>query len=121
MPLYEYECGQCGVFTAIKKISAFDQPAECGTCGEISARVISVPNYALLGKAVRIAHERNEQSAHEPRALRRSGCGCTGNHTCQTGNRKPGNVQGLGVTTKSQSTPFQKETKPTARPWMLGH
>ena len=121
MPLYEYECGRCGVFSAMKKISEFNEPAECNTCGESSARIISVPNYALLGKAVRVAHERNEQSAHEPRALRRSSCGCSGNHTCQTSNRKPENVQGLGVATNSQLAPFQKQTKPTARPWMLGH
>jgi putative FmdB family regulatory protein len=121
MPLYEYECGRCGVFSAMKKISAFDQPAQCDTCGESSARVISVPHYALLGKAVRIAHERNEQSAHEPRAFRRSGCGCSGKHTCQTSNRKTENVQGLGVAENSQPAPFQKQTKSTARPWMLGH
>jgi putative FmdB family regulatory protein len=121
MPLYEYECGRCGVFTAMNKISASNQPAECETCGELSRRIISVPHYALMGKALRVAHERNEQSAHEPKALRRSSCGCSGKHTCQTNNRNSGGTQGLGVVADSQPAPFQKQAKPTARPWMLGH
>ena len=121
MPLYEYECGQCGVFTAMNKISASNQPAECETCGELSRRIISVPHYALMGKAVRIAHQRNEQSAHEPKAMRRSSCGCSDKHTCQTSNRNSAEARGLGVAANSQSALLQKQAKITARPWMLGH
>ncbi len=124
MPLYEYECGRCGVFTAMKKISAFNQPAECDTCGEMGARIISIPHYALMGKASRLAHERNEQSVHAPRSHRRSSCGCQGTHTCSTDKRQSEANRGVGLSGQSaheQPAPFQTQTKATARPWMLGH
>lgn len=119
MPLYEYECGTCGVFTALKKMSESNAPAQCEQCGCESERIISAPHLAILGKQQRAAHELNEKSANEPRVARRSSCGCTGKHTCKTtadkakaGNSKKaaGNASGL-----------QMQTKKTARPWMLGH
>ncbi|KAF0844713.1 putative FmdB family regulatory protein [Methylovorus glucosotrophus] len=115
MPVYEYHCESCGVFSALRKMSESSQPAVCESCGGMGERILSVPNLAILGKAQRSAHERNEKSAHEPGVRRRSSCGCTGSHTC-----KPS-----GGATKEKSAGgnngLQMQTKKTARPWMLGH
>jgi putative FmdB family regulatory protein len=116
MPLYEYQCEECGTFSAFRKVSESSLPAICESCGGTSERVISAPHFAILGKAQRQAHESNEKSAHEPRSMRRSGCGCSGAHTCKS-------TAKADQTGKSdqQATAFQRQTKKTARPWMLGH
>ncbi len=112
MPLYEYECDNCGVFSALGKISTSSAPVVCRTCGSVSGRVISAPHLAILGKPLRAAHERNEKSAHEPRTTRKSSCGCSGPHSCtkSDSSKKSANPGGLLM-----------QTKRNARPWMLGH
>ena len=108
MPMYEFHCDHCGGFSALRKMSESQAPAVCEECGALSPRVMSAPRLALMGKAARNAHERNEKSAHEPAIRRRSSCGCTGTHTCKSSSpdKKPG---------------LQMQTKKSARPWMLGH
>ncbi len=121
MPLYEYECSDCGVFSALGRISTSQEPAACPTCSAVSERIISAPQLAILGKPQRAAHERNEKSAHAPRSTRRSSCGCTGSHTCNTkSNTSKTNASKTG---KPVSNPngLLMQTKRTARPWMLGH
>jgi putative FmdB family regulatory protein len=126
MPLYEYHCAECGSFSVLRKMSESSLAANCESCGGESGRIISAPHFALLGKAQRIAYERNEKSAHEPLTSRRSSCGCVGNHTCKS------TAKGLGTNQSSTSKEdkhdtlhrgggFQMQTKRTARPWMLGH
>lgn len=112
MPMYEYECTSCGVFTALRKISESQAPAFCQSCGAESQRILSVPRLAILGMSQRDAHERNEKSAHEPRIARRSSCGCTGTHTCKSATK---------VNQDTGKAALQVQTKKTARPWMLGH
>ncbi len=111
MPVYEYECNTCGVFSALRKMSESRLPAFCKACGEESRRILSVPKLAVMDKQQRTAHERNEKSAHVPKQTRRSSCGCTGSHTCNTPK----------VNEETGKTAFQMQTKKTARPWMLGH
>lgn len=111
MPMYEYECDHCGVFTALRKMSESSLPAFCQACGLESPRIMSAPRLAVLGKQQRQAHERNEQSAHAPKMARRSSCGCTGSHTCKTPKVNP----------DTGKPALQMQTKKTARPWMLGH
>ncbi len=115
MPLYEYECTTCGTFTALRRMSESQSPAACDICGEPGSRIISAPHLAVMDKASRVAHERNEKSAHEPRAARRSSCGCTGGHTC-----KPSN-ENASANSKEKGSLLKMQTKKTARPWMLGH
>jgi len=112
MPVYEYECNTCGVFTALRKMSESSEPAFCQECGAESTRIMSAPRLAVLGKALRSAHERNEKSAHEPNVGRRSSCGCTGSHTCNTTTK---------VNPETGRAALQRQTKKTARPWMLSH
>jgi putative FmdB family regulatory protein len=121
MPIYEYECDDCGIFTALRSMSQSSLPANCEFCGCESPRILSVPRLAVLGKSQREAHERNEKSAHEPRVARRSSCGCSGSHTCKSA--KDGSIskpaQKANPTTGAPA--LQMQTKKTARPWMLGH
>lgn len=115
MPLYEYECQECGVFTALRKMSESHLSADCDVCGESSQRILSIPKLAVMDKSQRVAHERNEKSAHEPGVRKRSSCGCAGTHTCKTANGSPKVNPDTGVAA------LQMQTKKTARPWMLAH
>lgn len=112
MPVYEYECASCGVFTALRKMSESSDPAFCQACGSVSHRIMSAPRLAVMGRSQRDAHERNEKSAHAPNVGRRSSCGCTGTHTCKTTTK---------VSPETGKAALQMQTKKTARPWMLGH
>ncbi len=112
MPVYEYECKSCGVFTALRKMSESSHSAYCQDCGAESSRIMSAPKLAVLAKSQRTAHERNEKSAHEPNTARRSSCGCTGSHTCNTTTK---------VNPDTGKAALQMQTKKTARPWMLSH
>lgn len=120
MPLYEYECETCGVFTALRRTSDSSLPAECEECGCESPRILSVPRLAMMDKGQRSAHERNERSAHEPATGRRSSCGCTGSHSC-----KPGAGNNKAVASKTDPATgapgLQMQTRKSARPWMVGH
>ncbi|MBC7696825.1 MAG: zinc ribbon domain-containing protein [Bacteroidia bacterium] len=121
MPLYEYECVNCGVFSALRKMSESSQPALCDECGCEGERIISAPHLAILGKAQRSAHETNERSAHEPKIGRRSSCGCAGSHTCKPSADGKISKSASKVNQVTGLPALQMQTKKTARPWMLGH
>lgn len=121
MPMYEYECVNCGIFSALRKMSDSNQPAVCDECGCEGERIISAPHLAILGKAQRSAHETNERSAHEPRIGRRSSCGCAGSHTCKPGANGGTSKSAPKVNPATGAPALQMQTKKTARPWMLGH
>ena len=119
MPIYEYECEACGVFTDFRKMSESGEPSICPDCGELAARIMSAPSLAILDKGTRSAHEKNEKSANAPAIRRKSSCGCSGAHTCNSsstaGEKKAGKKEA------KQDTGFRMQTKKSARPWMLGH
>lgn len=119
MPLYDYRCEQCGTFSALRKMSEASDAVAC-ECGEMAARIITAPYLALMDRATRIAKQRNEKSAHEPRHARRSSCGCSGSHTC---NSNSGDQKSATASTQKPDTGngLLMQTKKTARPWMLGH
>lgn len=122
MPLYEYECTSCGVFSALRKMSESSLAVMCEECGEMSERIISAPHLAVLDKSQRVAHERNEKAANEPRMSRRSSCGCTGSHTCKaTESKAASNKKVAGKQSDASAPALQMQTKKTARPWMLSH
>jgi len=118
MPVYEYECDTCGVFTALRKMSESAEPAQCDECGCDSPRIMSAPRLAVMDKSQRVAHERNEKSAHDPKVAKRSSCGCTGSHTCKTSTKD--NLANR-VSPENGRAALQMQTKKTARPWMLSH
>jgi putative FmdB family regulatory protein len=48
MPLYEYECSQCGCFEVIQKFS--DEPlTACPTCGKPVHKLLSAPAIQFKG------------------------------------------------------------------------
>jgi len=48
MPIYEYECGECGKFEGIQKIT--EEPLKkCEKCGKPVHRLVSLSSFALVG------------------------------------------------------------------------
>ncbi|MDX1572980.1 MAG: zinc ribbon domain-containing protein [Methylophaga sp.] len=118
MPIYDYRCEQCGDFSALRKMSEAGESVACVECGNEAVRVISAPYLALMDRNTRVANERNEKSAHAPKQVRRSSCGCSGTHTCKTSST---DSTKSAAQTKSNPNGLKMQTKKTARPWMLGH
>lgn len=72
MPLYDYQCGLCGPFKEFRPLSEWNKDTTCPNCGSASERTIAKPRLQSMSRNVRIAHERNERSADEPRVMRRA-------------------------------------------------
>jgi putative FmdB family regulatory protein len=113
MPVYEYECGECGEFTASRPMSQYREPQACPQCGRDCLRaMLTAPAFAGMPAVTRTAHAINEKASHEPQTLAERtarhgpGCGCCG------GKSMPGRT----VTAKDGSKAF-----PSARPWMISH
>ena len=117
MPLYDYHCPECGMFSTWGTIQDPHADAACPSCGQAATRQISAPSLAIMSADTRRAHERNEKSAHEPVHRRRSSCGCSGSHTCGTGAKSAA----ADTTAATDKPALQMQTKASARPWMLGH
>jgi len=105
MPVYEYDCGQCGPFSKWRSLAECSLPAECPACGVSAVKLFPVVNLRAMSSSNRLAWARNEQSAHAPHAC---GAGC--GHNRGTTPKKPRN-----------KPRFSAPLKPNSRPWMLGH
>jgi putative FmdB family regulatory protein len=106
MPLYEYNCEQCGPFTELRRVSECDMPAECPECNTSASRMISVPRLAIMEKNNRTAWERNEKSAHEPRKVK-------------AGHRHEHSHEHKGK--HNHQHQHSHKHAHSGRPWMLGH
>ena len=122
MPLYDYKCGQHGLFYELATVADSAKPCACPQCGALSARVIMLsPDILSMKQENREAHKRNEQSAHAPvfstveyrqeQQVRREhkhgkGCGC---------GDKPIRKSNL------LNTADGKKMFPSMRPWMISH
>ena len=82
MPLYDYRCDSCGDFRDWHAMARSREPAGCPICGRPARRQVATPFIALMPSHTRIAHQRNEKSAHEPKVMRR---GELDLHTCRVG------------------------------------
>ncbi|MGV6875530.1 FmdB family zinc ribbon protein [Pseudochelatococcus sp. B33] len=111
MPYYEYECGRCGVFTALRPMARYAEPHDCPECGAEAPRVLyTAPAMATMASSRRMAYAVNERSRHEPRlASSGHGAGCA---CCSPGKLGKGRVATSANGVKSF---------PTARPWMISH
>jgi putative FmdB family regulatory protein len=69
MPLYEYECGDHGVFELVRRMEESSKNACCPSCGREAARIVSVSNLSRVPRWEAKARERNEKSRHEPRVV----------------------------------------------------
>ena len=95
MPIYEYECGEHGLFEAERPMQRSKDAHECPTCRGPARRVLSTTRTALVPRASALARDRNERSQHAPE-LRRA--------------------------EKAAALPQRPALQSThGRPWMLGH
>lgn len=115
MPIYEYDCPECGDFTMLRPMAERDRECACPWCGEASLRVIlSAPRLATMAASTRAAHATNEQARHAPKTLSEyaasnkhpAGCSCCGPS-------KP--------LAPSKANPHAMKGKPAGRPWMISH
>ncbi len=110
MPLYDYGCGSCGPFREWRSMDEWDGKVPCPTCSLPAARLASAPMLSALSSNNRIAHERNERSAHEPKVVRREnlpGRGHDGHHH--------------DVSPRIKQQFGDVHPSPSSRPWMVGH
>jgi putative FmdB family regulatory protein len=114
MPNYDYDCLECGVFTAFRPMAEYRLPQTCPDCGKISERTfLDTPYLPILSAAKRRAHSVNERSAHEPRqssqldTSRSHGLSCS----CCHGKKSAGTHQ----------APDGAKSFPAKRPWMISH
>jgi putative FmdB family regulatory protein len=112
MPVYEYQCEDCGDFSEFRVIAERNDPALCPTCGGPAPRSISAPFLAVMSPLQRMAASRNERSRHEPQVGSGRPCCATGgcSHTRKKAAKKEGEKPAL-----------QASKKKYRRPWMLGH
>jgi len=105
MPLYDYHCPECGNFRAWGRMSEARAPAPCPTCDRLAGRAVVAPQLALMPNNNRIAHQRNERSANEPKLVSRSETDSGGHpHPHHGHHHGHGHKHGAG-----------------GRPWMIGH
>jgi putative FmdB family regulatory protein len=77
MPLYEYACGEHGVFETHRPVAEFDESSACPTCERSCSRVLSATCVRFVGAFERVARDRNERSQHEPKLVTRQAGGAS--------------------------------------------
>ena len=74
MPVYDYECADCGAFEAVRRIAERDAPAACPQCGEIAGRVtVGAPTFGRSSSGVASAEP---EGAGSYGMKHRGGCSC---------------------------------------------
>jgi putative FmdB family regulatory protein len=109
MPLYAYTCSSCGDFHDWRSMSACNQSVACPRCGTRSRRAVAAPTILGMDASTRIAHMRNEKSAHEPKVVRRDHRQAHGHH--HHAHASPNRAAGRLGSNLHQSS----------RRWMIGH
>ena len=111
MAYYDYQCEDCGPFTAIRPMAQSGDPCDCPDCGKASPRAfLRAPNFALMDTSTRTAHATNEKARHEPKLASKlggHGPGCS----CCSGKGK----------SKAVYRADGAKTFPSARPWQISH
>lgn len=115
MPLYDYRCDTCGEFREWQSMSRSGEPVPCPSCRAPSPRSIQAPNMNLMAAGRRVAHERNEKSAHEPRVMTRSELDRVGKPM----GHHHGHAHGHG--SKPKGSKGRAHVHRSNRPWMVGH
>src|SRR5688572_27693861 len=105
MPVYDYECRDCGPFSQLRSIHESSATTKCPDCGLPSSKVFPVVHLRAMSVQNRLAWQRNERSAHAPHV-----CSATCSHKQS---RKATRLDGKPELTASK--------KKNSRPWMLGH
>lgn len=104
MPLYDFHCAECDTeFSELRPMARCADPAACPSCSASAPRVISAPRLNTMRADVRMAHQTNERSAHQPRTAKKHQCGSGCSHH------------------SNPAQPALKQASGVKRPWMLGH
>ena len=70
MPIYDYACGGCGEFSALRPLAQWRDPADCPQCGASSERIVGgAPAISALSSAVN-RRARRTNAAPTSRAAR---------------------------------------------------
>lgn len=115
MPTYDYACGQCGPFEAMRSIACRAEPVACPQCTSPAERAwLTAPRLASMSSQRRHAMSTNERASHEPKSSKDkdytrlkhpSGCGC-----CSASKSKV-----------TATAPNGNKSFPSKRPWMISH
>ena len=105
MPIYEYNCADCGPFTQLRSITECSTNSACPACGSSAVKIFPLVSLRPMRSENRTAWERNEQSAHAP-------------HVCSSHCGHKPKINGA----KERGKPvLEFSKKRNRRPWMLGH
>lgn len=110
MPYYDYDCPSCGPFELRRRMVQANEPAQCPNCEAVSRRLVSAPFLAVMNPHTRIAHARNEKSAHEPQVMNRTQLDGSGRARAHAHHHGPPLHKGLG-----------EGWVKSGRSWMIGH
>lgn len=108
MPLYTYDCPDCGPFQASRSLADFDSDAACPGCATQSPRSLAAPTLLAMPAGKRQAYARNEKSAWSPDVVRRDG------------GHQSGHVHGPGCG-HGHAQGGRKHVHSGGKPWMVGH
>ncbi|CAB3785815.1 FmdB family zinc ribbon protein [Pararobbsia alpina] len=120
MPTYDFRCGTCGVFSAVRRIADRDADCACPDCGLPAARTLSMPSLSLMAGTARAGHRVNEQAAHAPkrsseyRHVHGPSCGCGSS-------RKAGSPSAAIAGATPSAAPGALKGNSAGRPWMISH
>lgn len=110
MPVYDYNCPECGGFESFAPMSAFADPCPCPDCGTGAPRAMfTAPSLSTMSSARRTAHATNERSADSPKKLSSHGPGCS---CCGSGKKKK---------SRTLHRPDGSKSFAGSRPWMISH
>lgn len=119
MPVYQYDCADCGVFEARRPMSQWQRLASCPSCGSSRPRLISAPHIRGDRSASHFkVEERNERSAFEPKLVHH--VGRKNQDLEDQGYTKHRNRQGTGARHKHDHGHHHGHAS-AHRPWMVGH
>jgi putative FmdB family regulatory protein len=111
MPLYDYCCSTCGPFRAFRPMRESSVPVDCPTCAEAAERMMQAPFLADMNPHNRIAHRRNEKSAHEPQVMSRKDLDQSGESRTHEHCHRDHHSSEHSASNWVRSN----------RPWMIGH
>jgi putative FmdB family regulatory protein len=69
MPMYVFDCQECGSFELARPMAEASTRALCPSCQREARRVFTPPRLARIAAPMRRALETEEASAHEPRVV----------------------------------------------------
>ncbi|MDN2661568.1 zinc ribbon domain-containing protein [Neptunomonas phycophila] len=124
MPMYEYKCAKHGVFEELATLEDYDQPCACPQCGQISARVLTLPpEFLNMLKEKREAIERNEKAQHAPEIMTMAQHKEKKAEEAARHAHKHGSNCGCQPKKKSNLFYTAEGNKmfPSMRPWMISH